>query len=94
MVRVQHAGGRSRRTYRTVPGFRYGRTHLFQHAIRIRRAVDNGTHPNHLQGDARNTVECLLDRQHTMLAGHPFDADFTFMHTVSVVLDMIMVWII
>ena len=84
-----HCAGRgSRRSNRTVPGFRYGRTHLIQHAFRIRRAVDDGTNPDHLQGDARNTVECLLDRQNTMLAGHPFDADFTFLHTDSVLLDI------
>jgi hypothetical protein len=90
-----HCAGRGmRRSYRTVPGFRYGRTHLVQHALRIRRAVDHGTNPDHLEGDARNTVECLLDRQNTMLAGHPFDADFTFMHTVSMLLDITIVWVI
>jgi hypothetical protein len=77
-----------RRSCRSVPGFRDGCTHLRQHALGVRRAVDNGTNPNDLKGDTRDTVESLLDRQNTMLAGHPFDADFTLVHTGSVLLDM------
>jgi hypothetical protein len=80
-----------RTSCRSVSGFRDGRTHLWQDVLGVRRTVNN---PNHLKGDSRDTVESLLDRQNTMLAGHPFDADFTLVHTGSVLLDISFVSIV
>ena len=77
-----------RTSSRSVAGFRDGRTHLWQDALGVRRTVDYGANPNHLEGDSRDTVESILDRQNAMLAGHPFDADFTLVHTGSVLLDI------